>query len=147
MEQYTSMAQSIDHIKRPLIYIALLGSLIHILILGAGIFLGQQKNNDKYSVLQICHIGMNDFFNNNPSTELFDKSVLEAVKGHKFKIEKIKLIKQRSSFNCDVVAQDSKGYRSFLVSLQKNSSFTHLYKISDVKEQKIISTYQWKDNI
>mgnify|MGYP006945858449 CR=1 FL=1 len=90
---------------------------------------------------------MKELFENNPTDKLFNKSVLKDVKEHLFEIEGIGLIKELSGFGCDVVAKDAKGHRSFKVRLEKNSSFPHFYKISDVREQGIVSQYQWKDSL
>ena len=147
MEQYKSMAKSIEQIKKPLIYIALISALTHILILGTGILINHQEDNKKFSAMKTCYVGMKELFENNPTEKLFNKSVLKDVKEHTFEIEEIGLIKQLSGFRCDVVAKDSKGHRSFRVALEKNASFPHFYKIADVKEQRLAARYQWEDSL
>ncbi len=83
-------------------------------------------------------------FNNNPDNELLDNSIIKDMKEHHFKIEQISLVKQLDGFSCDVVAKDSKGFRSYLVELDKSQSFKHLYKVKNIRGQKIKSAYQWR---
>ncbi len=88
---------------------------------------------------------MRQIFENNPKEDLIDKKVIKDLANYHFNIENISLIKVLNRTSCDVVAKDLKGYRSYLVNLEKSSKFTHFYKIFDVKGQKIISSYQWKN--
>jgi len=97
--------------------------------------------------METCYMGMRELFDNHPTEKLFNKSVLKDVKEHIFEIEEIGLIKELSGFRCDVVAKDSKGHRSFRVALEKNASFPHFYKIADVKEQRLVTPYQWEDSL
>lgn len=147
MEQYQSMAESIEKLKRPLVYIALVSVVTHLLILGTGIMANRQDEAKYMSVMEACHYGMKSLFENNPKETLFNTSVLKDVKDHTFKVEDIGLIKVLGGHRCDVIAKDAKGHRSFLVTLEKNSSFPHFYKIADVKEQKLVSKYQWRASL
>ena len=88
---------------------------------------------------------MERIFEHNATEELVHKKVINDLKDHHFDIEEITLVKMRSGLHCDVVAKDLKGYRSYAVTLEKNSKFDHLYRIFDVRGQKITSTYQWKN--
>ncbi|MBG60553.1 MAG: hypothetical protein CMJ16_08860 [Peredibacter sp.] len=109
--------------------------------------LNRQEEAKHMSVIEVCHYGMKSLFENNPKKALFNKSVLEDVKEHTFNIEEISLIKVLGGHRCDVVAKDAKGHRSFRVILEKNSTFSHFYKISDVREQKLVSKYQWRASL
>ena len=82
--------------------------------------------------------------NNNPNLDLINESVVKDLTKVNFKAEGITLVKLINNFECDVIVKDSKGHRSYLVNLEKNSKFKHLYRILNVKGQKIISRYQWK---
>ncbi len=96
---------------------------------------------------EVCHHGMKSLFDNYPKKDFFNKSVLNDVKEVKFEVEKIGLIKMIGEYDCDVVVKDHKGHRSYRVKLEKNSSFPLHYKIVDVKGQKIVSSYQWRDEL
>jgi hypothetical protein len=89
--------------------------------------------------------GMRAVFNNASNEDLLDKSVILDLKEHQFKIDKITLIKVIDNYTCDVVAKDSKGHRSYRVQLAKSSRYPHLFKIQNIKGQKIKATYQWRD--
>jgi hypothetical protein len=88
---------------------------------------------------------MKQLFENAPSENLFHKSVLKGVNQRTFDIESIELVKTLSGSRCDVVAKDSKGHRSFRVMLEKNANYPHYYKIFNIKEQRLVSNYQWKE--
>lgn len=88
---------------------------------------------------------MKELFENAPSEKLFNKSVLKEVKEKVFNIESIELVKALIGSRCDVVAKDSKGHRSFRVTLEKNANFPYFFKILDIKEQRLVSSYQWKE--
>lgn len=99
------------------------------------------------NAIEVCYLGMKELFENNPTEMFFNDLVIKDVKGLTFKIQNIGLVKELSGDRCDVVAKDFKGYRSFLISLEKNGKFPHVYKIVDVKEQKLSSHYQWRESI
>lgn len=85
---------------------------------------------------------MNSVFDNNPRHELIGSKVIKDLKEMKFKIDKIHLVKVNDNYNCDVFTKDSKGVRRYNVSLDKSIHFSHLYKIVDIKEDKVDSRYQ-----
>ena len=147
MEQYQSMAKAIENLKRPIVHIALVSFLTHLAILGTGIYMCQKEDHKQFNTFRTCLFGMNTLFNNNPDEHLFNKNVLKEVKEHSFSVDEIILVKVKGTYHCDVVTKDSKGFRSYLVTLEKNSSFRHLYRILDVKGQKIISKYQRSERI
>lgn len=121
--------------------------VIHLAILGTGIYLGKRTIEKTYTTFEACHYGMQELFNNNPTKGLFHKDVLAAVKDHKFEVGPITLVKVIDEFNCDVVAKDAKGLRSFKVTLEKSSNFAHFYRVLDVKGQKLESPYQWRASL
>ena len=88
---------------------------------------------------------MKSIFDNNPTDDLIDKSIIKDVKEMNFQMEDITLVKVIDHYSCDVVAKDSKGHRSYRVSLERNTGFRHLFKIKNVKGQKIVSKYQWRE--
>ena len=110
-----------------------------------GVIVNQKGIDKKYSSFEACLYGMERIFEHNATEELVHKKVINDLKDHHFDIEEITLVKMRSGLHCDVVAKDLKGYRSYAVTLEKNSKFDHLYRIFDVRGQKITSTYQWKN--
>lgn len=120
---------------------------VHLIILGTGIMLGQGSDEVKYNTIEACYKGMKSLFDNNPNKGLFHKNVLNDSKDLSFEIEAITLIKMVDGHNCDVIAKDAKGFRSYRVSLEKNANFPHYYRIDDVKGQKIVSDYQWRTNL
>ena len=90
---------------------------------------------------------MQALFNNDATEEHFNKDVLKEVADKKFEIESITLVKVIDSLNCDVVAKDNKGFRSYRVGLEKSKKFAHFHRIVDVKGQKIESSYQVGANL
>lgn len=146
MEEYQSMAKSIKELKNPLIIIALISALTHLLILGSGIYLNRIKV-EEMSAFEVCHKGMTELFSNNPSSSFFNKTVLKDVKEEVFEVEQLSLIKMLGDYNCDVIAKDHKGHRSYRVRLEKNPKFSHLYRIVDVKGQRLTSSYQWEEKL
>ncbi len=94
--------------------------------------------------MESCVYGMEQIFSHNPNPDLIHTKIIEDLKGHKFKIEDITLVKKINGLSCDVVAKDVRGYRSYRVALEKNTRFPHLYRVLDVSEQKLISKYQWE---
>ena len=75
---------------------------------------------------------------------MLHKQVISDAKEHNFKIESITLVKMLDSYNCDVVAKDSKGHRSYRVKLDQSSHYPHSYKIREIKGQRLVSNYQWR---
>jgi hypothetical protein len=107
----------------------------------------QRDQNRQQSSFEVCYQGMNKLFNNAPDEDYFSKSVLKDVKDVDFQIDSVGLIKILNNYECDVVVKDSKGHRSCRVKLEKNFKFPHLYRISDVRGQKLVSDYQWKGSL
>lgn len=95
--------------------------------------------------METCLYGMNSLFNNGPSLDLVEKEVIRDTKDLSFSIDKITLVKILDNYTCDVITKDSNGFRSYRVTLKRNSKFKHLYKIGNVTGQKIISKYQWRN--
>lgn len=106
-----------------------------------------RESKEPMEAFEVCHKGMKSLFDNYPTNNFFNKSVLNDVKEVKFEVEKIGLIKMLGEYDCDVVVKDHLGHRSYRVKLEKNSKFPHLYQIVDVKGQKIVSSYQWRDEL
>jgi len=71
-----------------------------------------------------------------------NKKLVKDLEKVKFDVEKIHLVKMIDSFSCDVFTTDPKGVRRYQVALEKNTRFTHLYRLIDIKERKISSRYQ-----
>ncbi|PIP93485.1 MAG: hypothetical protein COW00_14635 [Bdellovibrio sp. CG12_big_fil_rev_8_21_14_0_65_39_13] len=88
---------------------------------------------------------MKSVFENNSTKKLVHQKVLDDLKTTHFEVEEITLLKMVNGLHCDVIAKDSEGYRSYAVTLEKNSKFDHLYRIFDVRGQKMVSAYQWKN--
>ena len=147
MEQYQSLAKAIEGMKRPLIIIAVASMVVHLIILGTGIFIGKSNKKETYSTFEACYQGMKALFNNDATEEHFNKDVLKEAGDQKFAIESITLVKVIDGLSCDVVAKDNKGIRSFHVGLEKSTNFSHFYRIVDVKGQKIESSYQLGDSL
>ena len=99
------------------------------------------------SAFEVCHKGMTELFNNSPSKRLFNKVVLKDVENEVFEVEQLSLIKMLGDYDCDVIAKDHKGHRSYRVKLEKNPKFAHLYRIIDVKGQRLTSSYQWEEKL
>ena len=147
MEQYQSMAKSIQGLKKPLILIALISMIAHLFILGAGTMIHLEESSPKYTTLEACHYGMKSIFENSPDESLLSEKIIKDIKDKNFEVEELSLIKVIDGYNCDVVIRDTKGYRSYLVSLEKNSKFDHFYKVLSIEEQKLVSTYQWRKKL
>lgn len=100
-----------------------------------------------YTTLEACNFGMRSIFNNSPNEDVVSSQVINELKSTNFKVEDITLIKMIDPYLCDVVIKDVKGFRSYAVTLEKNLDFPHLYRISDVKGQKLVSAYQWEKSL
>ena len=103
-----------------------------------------EKEKVHYSSMEACFYGMDAIFSNGDKPDLVDQKVTDDIRDNKinFKVDRIHLVKYIDGFSCDVVSFDPKGYRSFRVLLEKNQKYDHLYKISNVAERKIKSSYQ-----
>lgn len=87
---------------------------------------------------------MDQVFSHNTNENLHHPKVITDLEKHHFNIEKITLVKVINDLSCDVVAKDKKGFRSYRISLEKNSNYPHLYRIYDIKGQKLVNKYQWE---
>lgn len=88
---------------------------------------------------------MNGIFLGEADDDLVNEQVLKDVKGQKFSVENITLVKMINSYKCDVVVRDSKGFRSYLVTLERAAKFEYGFRVADVKGQKLVSNYQWEE--
>ena len=147
MNKFTNVEDSINEIKKPLKKIAISGFIASISVVILGICINMREENREFTSFEACFYGMKGLFLNNPSEELFHASVIKGVQGKNFKIEKITLVKLIDGYTCDVIVRDAKGHRSYRVKLEKNSKFPHLYRIADVRGQKIVSVYQWRSRL
>ena len=107
----------------------------------------QTKDEIPYTSLEACHFGMKSIMGNAPDQSLVTSQVISDLTSQNFKIEEITLVKVIDPYLCDVVVRDTKGFRSYAVTLEKNLNFPHLYRILDVKGQKITSDYQLGNNL
>ena len=85
---------------------------------------------------------MQSIVNNNPKMELMNNKLIKDLQKISFSVEKIHLAKMIDSFSCDVFTTDSNGVRRYQVALEKNTRFTYLYRLIDIKERKVDSRYQ-----
>ena len=148
MKKYTNIEDSINELKKPLRNIGIFSFGACLAVVGIfGYFLNTRDKEQEFTSLEACFYGMITLFFNDPSEKLFHPSVIKDVESQNFKIEKITLVKLIDSYTCDVIARDTKGHRSYRVKLEKNSKFPHLYRIADIRGQKIISNYQWRSRL
>ena len=142
-ETLLSIQEAILGLKRPIKLYCILAVAMNVIILIGGMYV-QFKNSQpaKYSSLETCLYGMREIINNNPSESLVNESVIKELKKTTFNVDKIHLIKLLTNYSCDVFLKDSKGVRRYLVTLERNSKFDHMYKIFDVKGMKLDSRYQ-----
>ena len=117
----------------------------NILVVSIGLSIAAKKENKTYSSMEACMHGMKSIFSHNAKEDLVHKKVSKDLKSLHFDVENISLIKIRNGLSCDVVVKDKKGFRSYRVSLEKNSKYPHLYRIYNVQGQKLVSSYQWRD--
>lgn len=138
-----SIEEGIAELRKPLIIYGISVVLVNFLILGLGVInsLGHNESSE-YSTFETCLYGFNQIIQNNPTEDLISESVIKDLEKVKFKSESIHLIKKINSFSCDVFIKEPKGVRRYLVTLEKNAKFPHLYRIFDVKGAKINSRYQ-----
>ena len=146
-EQYKNMGQAIERLKWPIIWIAVAGTVLQLGLLMASLIMAQSKDEIPFGPLETCQGGMKSIFGNKADPDLVTSEVISDLHTQNFKIEEITLIKLLNPYLCDVVVKDIKGFRSYAVSLEKNLDFPHMYKISDVKGQKIVSEYQVEDSL
>ena len=147
MEQYQNLGQAIERIKLPIIWTAATGTVLQLGLLIVSIMVAQTKDEIPYTSLEACHFGMKSIMGNAPDQSLVTSQVISDLTSQNFKIEEITLVKVIDPYLCDVVVRDTKGFRSYAVTLEKNLNFPHLYRILDVKGQKITSDYQLGNNL
>ncbi|GAB4017675.1 MAG: hypothetical protein Fur0010_18490 [Bdellovibrio sp.] len=124
--------------------IAVVSVILNLVLLGIGTYIHLKQNDKTYSSFEACYFGMKSIFENNSTDKLVHKKVLDDLKTTHFEVEDITLVKVVNGLHCDVVAKDSNGYRSYAVTLEKSSKFDRLYRIFDVRGQKMVSSYQWR---
>ena len=146
-EQYRNMGQAIARLKWPIIWIAVIGTVLQLGLLATSIMMAAKKDEVPFTPMETCNNGMKSIFANAPDPGLVAPQVINDLKDQNFKIEDITLIKLIDPYLCDVVVRDSRGFRSYAVMLEKNLNFPHLYRIFDVKGQKIVSDYQVGNNL
>ncbi|MBI2522485.1 MAG: hypothetical protein HYV97_18840 [Bdellovibrio sp.] len=100
-----------------------------------------------YSTVEACYFGMKSIIGNAPDPDLVSSQVINDLTQQKFNVEDITLVKLVDLYLCDVVVRDTRGFRSYAVTLEKNLNFPHLYRILDVKGQKLVSEYQWEKSL
>ena len=146
-EQYQDMGKAIARLKWPIIWIASIGTIIHLILLGLGVWMNTKSDEIPFTTLETCYYGMKSILGNAPDPNLLSTQVRDELKTQNFKIEDITLVKMIDPYLCDVVVKDTKGFRSYFVTLEKNLNFPHLYRILDVKGKKLVSSYQWESNL
>jgi hypothetical protein len=88
---------------------------------------------------------MSAIFLKKANEDLVNEQVLKVIEGQRFTVEAITLVKMLNSYKCDVVVKDDKGFRGYLVTLERAAKFEHGFRIADVKGQKLVSSYQWEE--
>jgi len=144
MQKYQSLEKSIKDLKKPLMIVAVVSVFLNLILLGIGTYINLKQSDESFSSFEACYFGMKSIFENNSTKKLVHQKVLDDLKATHFEVEDITLVKMVNGLHCDVIAKDSKGYRSYAVTLEKNSKFDHLHRIFDVRGQKIVSPYQWR---
>ena len=141
--RFLSLEETIASFIQPLRFYAIFVVLINLMVLAFGIWVNSKSEKlVEYSQMETCYYGMKSIINNNPNEALLNKTVISDLEDLKFTVKEVHLIKVINSFSCDVFVKDLKGVKRYQIVLEKNSSFTHLYKILDVKGMKITSRYQ-----
>lgn len=144
MDNFQSITKAIESIKRPMIAFSVIGLVIYVAIGLILVDIAKGNNEKDFSTMETCFYGMESIFNNDPSETLLNKTILKDLKKNQaqFEVSGIHLIKVINHFECDVFSKDKKGVRRFLVKLEKNTKFKHLYKVLDISERKVDSRYQ-----
>lgn len=143
------MGGELDETRSKLV-VLISGSLIlnFAVVTALGIFFMTRDTKQHYSIVEACYKAMNELVNASESTkfnkELFNKSVLKDFRKHrnKFNFKRVQLVKYLSNSSCDVVVKDKKGFRNYLVDLEKSNRFKHYYRVADIRGKKISSKYQ-----
>jgi len=147
VNKYEDLSVLIEKMKRPLILIGVGSLLANLVVVISAAVINRKVDQRKFSTIEACYFGMQSIFENNANDLLVHPDVIEDLAETKFKFAELALVKKLDAFSCDVVSSDSKGHRSYLVQLEKNSKFTHGFRIFDIKEQKLKSKYQWSKNL
>ena len=145
MQKYQDLSAEIKGVKLPIKIMVAVGIGINLVILVVSLWINFfDGQGEKFSSIETCFQGMRSIVNNAPDPELISEKVILDIEKEdiKFSVERIHIVKYLDGLHCDVITKDPQGYRSYLVTLQKNSKFNHFFKITDVKGQKIISRYQ-----
>ena len=145
MNGFNTIENELENLKKPFLGIALTGAFVNIAILALWLTIHITAPDKRFSALETCFHGMKSIFEHTLNKDLLDKSLLDALEKKTFKIDRITLVKEIDGFTCDVITQDAKGHRAYRVSLAKDGDFKHLYKILNIRGQKIKSNYQWRD--
>ena len=144
MENYQSINKAIQSVRKPVIVFSLIGLFIYMVFGAVLVNIALDKEDKSYSTIETCYHGMKSIFNNSPNENLLNKVVIADLNKMEtnFNVDHIHLIKAVTKYECDVFSKDSKGVRRFLVKLEKNTKFMHLYRILDISERKVDSRYQ-----
>ena len=76
-----------------------------------------------------------------PIEGLFHKSVLDEVKGHRFKVDRVSLVKVIDDYRCDIITKGEKRLEGHRINLEKGPRFPLNYRIKDVLGQRISKDY------
>ena len=145
MHKYQDLSGEIQKIKMPIKIMVISGIVINLLIGILFLWINfYWCKTEHFGSVETCLKGMESLVNNSSDPKIINEKVMDDIQKHqiKFNVERIHLVKYLDGLHCDVITKDSDGFSSYLISLEKNSRFEHLFKITDVKEQPIISEYQ-----
>ena len=145
MQKYQDLSGEIQKIKMPIKIMVISGIVINLLIGILFLWINfYWSKTEHFGSVEACLKGMESLVNNTSDPKIINEKVIDDIQKHqiKFNVERIHLVKYLDGLNCDVITKDSDGFRSYQVSLEKSLRFDHLFKITDVKEQPIISEYQ-----
>jgi len=145
MHKYQDLSGEIQKIKMPIKIMVISGIVINLLIGILFLWINfYWSKTEHFGSVEACLKGMESLVSNVADPKIINEKVMEDIEKHqiKFNVERIHLVKYLDGLHCDVITKDSDGFSSYLISLEKNSRFEHLFKITDVKEQPIISEYQ-----
>ena len=89
------------------------------------------------TTFEACYYGMKSLLEYDPVEGLFHKSVLDEVKGYRFKVDRVSSVKVIDDYRCDVISKGEKRQEAHRISLEKGSRFLLNYRIKDVLGQRI----------
>jgi len=145
MQKYQDLSGEIQKIKMPIKIMVISGIVINLLIGILFLWINfYWSKTEHFGSVEACLKGMESLVNNTSDPKIINEKVIDDIQKHqiKFNVERIHLVKYLDGLHCDVITKDSDGFRNYQVSLEKSLRFEHLFKITDVKEQPIISEYQ-----